>query len=117
MTNPPPLQRLAWLIADPDQMDMIPLDEIPEIIGVLESVRVRLERRFMAPSLPHQVEPEVSRAPDRQLTAQEAADRAGVTRKWIYNHAESLPFVKKLAPRTYRISERGLKRWLERKAS
>ena len=80
------------------------------------SSKLTLERRYMATTTPN-VEPVVSKAEDHYLTAQEAADRIGVKRKWIYDHADGLPFVKRLSDRTLRCSERGLNRWLERKAS
>jgi predicted DNA-binding transcriptional regulator AlpA len=72
-----------------------------------------------ASSLPHvdQKVSEVPNEPDRLLTAQEVADRISVTPKWLYDHFDQLPFGRRLADRTLRFSERGLERWLERKAS
>lgn len=116
MTDPNPLQRLAWLIADPDQLGDVPPEQIPDLLGVLESVRIRLEKRFMSPSLPT-VEPVALRQPDRLLDSEEAARRLGVTARWLYDHFDTLPFGKRLADRTLRFSEAGLERWLERKAS
>ena len=116
MTDVDHLKRLAWLVADPDQVDAIRAEDIPDIIGVLESVKTRLFGRLMASSLP-QMEPSPSKAEDRLLDATEAAERIGVKRKWMYDHFDTLPFGKRLADRTLRFSERGLERWLERKAS
>ncbi len=109
-------KKLGWLVADPDQVDTIEPEAIPEVLGMLESVRIRLEKRFMASSLPT-VKPEVSKVEDRLLTTQEAAERLSVEPRWLYDHFDQLPFGKRLADRTLRFSERGLDRWLERRAS
>lgn len=54
------------------------------------------------------------RAPvDRLLTAEEAGKRLGVGRRWIYRHASTLPFTRRLTGGTLRFSERGLERWIE----
>jgi predicted DNA-binding transcriptional regulator AlpA len=47
---------------------------------------------------------------DRLLTADEAAQRLGVTTQWLQRHPR-LPFVRKLGHRTVRYSENGLRRW------
>ena len=54
------------------------------------------------------------RTPDRLLSAEVAAERMGVSKRYIYNHADTLPFTKRLG-RTVRFSERGLERWLNHK--
>ena len=51
---------------------------------------------------------------DRLLTAEEAAPLLGVTVKALQRR-RSLPFRKKVGHRTVRYSERGIRRWLERK--
>ena len=110
------LKKLGWLVGDPDQVEEIPLEEIPDVLGLLETVKIRLVKRFMAPSLPPK-EPRLPKEPDRLLDNQEAAQRLSVKPKWLYDHFDQLPFGKRLADRTLRFSERGLNRWLERKAS
>jgi excisionase family DNA binding protein len=52
--------------------------------------------------------------PDRLLTAEDAAKRLGVSRRYIYIHADTYPFTRRLGPRTLRFSERGMERWLAR---
>ena len=53
-------------------------------------------------------------APDRLLTADEAAKRLGVKIRWIYGH--DLPFVVRLPrSRAVRFSERGIAKWLARR--
>jgi excisionase family DNA binding protein len=56
-------------------------------------------------------EPEQS---DRLLTVSEAAKRLGVSRRYVYGHADEYPFARRLGPKTLRFSERGLEKWLAR---
>ena len=111
------LRRLAWLVASPDQVGDVPSDEIPELLGAIETVKALLWSRVNTPSLPT-TPAKGPQAPDRLLDAKEAAERLGVKPKWVYSHADRLPFTKRLGDRTLRFSEQGLTRWMEtRKAS
>ena len=46
------------------------------------------------------------------LTPQQAADRLGVSVRWLYRHAKSLPFVRRLSRRALRFDPAGLRRWV-----
>lgn len=74
-----------------------------------------VEELLTPPAAPAAVAPE---APDEldQLTVAEAAALLKVPKRWIYDRAARLPFVSRLAPRTLRISKRGLERYLRRRA-
>ena len=51
--------------------------------------------------------------PDKLLTAQQASERIGMTVRWVYSHASTLPFTVHLPnSRAVRFSERGISRWL-----
>lgn len=50
---------------------------------------------------------------DRLLKVDEAAEILDVKKRWLYDRSDSLPFARKLAPRTLRFSEEGLYRWIE----
>ena len=52
--------------------------------------------------------------PDRLLTARQAADRLNTTARWLYRHADDLPFARRLSAKAIRFSEAGLERWLQR---
>jgi len=52
--------------------------------------------------------------PDRLLKVREAATRLGVSARYLYGHADELPFTKRLSPKALRFSEQGLERWLAR---
>jgi predicted DNA-binding transcriptional regulator AlpA len=49
---------------------------------------------------------------DCLLTPEVAAQRLGQTRRWLYRHAKTLPFARRLSRKALRFSERGLERWL-----
>jgi hypothetical protein len=54
--------------------------------------------------------------PDRLLTPQVAAARFGVTKRWLLDHADEIPGVRRLSRKIVRFSERRLARFLERTA-
>jgi hypothetical protein len=49
---------------------------------------------------------------DQMLTVDEAAELLRRKRRWIYRHAATLPFVRRLTPRSLLCSRRGVERWL-----
>jgi excisionase family DNA binding protein len=49
---------------------------------------------------------------ERLLTPAQAAERLGVTRRWLYRNAKRLPFTRKLTPRTLRFHEAGLEKYI-----
>ncbi|HWE06397.1 MAG TPA: helix-turn-helix domain-containing protein [Rhizomicrobium sp.] len=59
-------------------------------------------------------------APDSEdvnLTIAEAAALLRRSGKWVYRHRTSLPFIRKIGPRSYICSKRALDRWLARRQS
>jgi hypothetical protein len=51
---------------------------------------------------------------DRLLSPEAAADRFGVTRRWLLDHADQIPGVKRLSRKVVRFSEQHLERFLAR---
>ena len=49
---------------------------------------------------------------DQMLTVDEAAELLRRKRRWISRHAATLPFVRRLTPRSLLCSRRGVERWL-----
>ena len=52
---------------------------------------------------------------DEMLTPVEAAEVLRKSPRWIYRHAATLPFVKRVSARSLLCSRSGLERWLERR--
>lgn len=108
---------LATLAADPERVRDVDPDAIPALLGEAETLRAKLWARLQATTT---APPAPSRNgngqdPDHLLTAQEAADRLGVSKRWVYrkNKSGDLPFARKLSNGTLRFSSRGLERWKE----
>lgn len=105
---------LAFLAADPSRINELDRDALPELIGQVEAIKAALWARLQSP-VPSAPPAAASNGAggDDLLTAGEAAERLGVDRRWMYRHADTLPFTRKLAPGTLRFSSRGLERWKE----
>jgi excisionase family DNA binding protein len=105
---------LATLAADPSRIETIDATALPALIGEAEALRARLWARLTTAAQGNggriHAEP-ATREPERLLTVDEAAQLLGVSRRWVYRHAASLPFARKLAGGTLRFSLRGLERW------
>jgi hypothetical protein len=77
--------------------------------AVLVAVAARLaQARQMPEPAP------ASDAEDQSLTIEEAAALLRRSTKWIYRHRDRLPFIKRIAPRSYLVSKTGLLRWRDR---
>jgi predicted DNA-binding transcriptional regulator AlpA len=59
---------------------------------------------------------QAARAPqqeaDRLLTAEEAGEMISMSEDWLYRHAKTLPFTRKIGPKTLRFSYQGIVRWM-----
>ena len=55
--------------------------------------------------------------PDRLLTPEAAAARFGVTKRWLLEHADEIPGVRRLSRKIVRFGERRLARFLETRSN
>lgn len=102
---------LAELVADPNRLDNLSEEELSDVVADLERLRARAWTRLH--KTPSKNGEASDPAPeDRMLDVNQAAEILGVENRWLYDRSDSLPFARKLAPRTLRFSERGLYRWL-----
>ena len=87
-------------------------DDVPELAGRLEALKVRLVLRLQTPT----AAPTAARwDEDRLLDPQQAAALLGVKVSWIYDHSAEFSPVR-LPGRLLRFSESKLRRWLRRTA-
>lgn len=107
---------LATLAADPERVSDVPVAAIPALIGEAEALRALLWARLQAPPA-SKAKSSTGGGPDRMLTAEEVAERLGVSKRWVYRQQESghLPFAVRLSENTLRFSEQGLERWKARR--
>lgn len=80
--------------------------DLPDAIGALAAEQARALARLTASATAASNE----KAPDENLTVAEAARRLSVSKSWLYHHAETLPFTRRLG-RALRFSARSLDRW------
>jgi excisionase family DNA binding protein len=52
---------------------------------------------------------------DRLLTPKEAAEILGQDVRWLYRHANELPFTRRISRKNIRFSEASLRRWIAAK--
>jgi len=52
------------------------------------------------------------REEDRLMDAEEASRLLGMSRYWLYRHAQKLPFTRKLGPKNLRFSYQGIQKYL-----
>jgi hypothetical protein len=78
-----------------------------------------LQNTIVAALMVNDQQAEIVAAPDkdRMLTTEEAASMLRCSRKWIYRHADDLPFVMRKSRKSLLCSEAGIKHWLQRRRS
>lgn len=84
--------------------------ELSTLAGELGRALAAVLMRSAVPTAPAPPSPQ-SKDADTLLTVDEAAQRLGVARSWLYRHAKALPFTRKLGHRTLRFDARALDRW------
>ncbi len=82
----------------------IPLEELPQLCGDLELVRVTALARIATPA---------AQAPDELLSVPQAAARLNVSENYLYRNSRRLPFVKRIG-RKLLFSSAGLDLYLKR---
>jgi excisionase family DNA binding protein len=82
----------------------VPAEELPRLLGDLEEIRSTALARLTVPVIQ-------SQAPDSWLDINEAAELTGMSRSYLYRHAEKFPFVRREG-RSLRFSARGVQDYL-----
>lgn len=108
--TPDVFRSVEAVIADADR------DELPVMIGDLARLQAIATARLAAPNgrgPELETEPDIKPdRPERLLDVHEAAERLGVSERWLYDRSDTLPFVRRLGARTLRFSAAGIERWL-----
>jgi predicted DNA-binding transcriptional regulator AlpA len=101
MTQHDLLSSLEAMIHHADQA------ECAALIGGLERVKALAYGKML-----HR-EPEPSRQEDRLLTVAEASDKLGMTKDYLYRHAETFPFTVRMGAKQLRFSLNGIERYIK----
>jgi hypothetical protein len=88
----------------------IPRERIPTVLGHLASLQSALTARLL--DIPGSSEPAV---PEWTLTIEDLMRLTGQSRRWIFQRADELPFVKRITRKTLIGDETRLRRWIDRR--
>ena len=111
-SQPAMVPTLAEIEADPKCLDGLPVDALLRlryqarcVDSAIDIVITRLLIRSHEPTSPAES--------DRLLSPGEAATVFNVKTRWLLEHADEIPGVRRLSRKTIRFSERRLRRYLE----
>jgi len=79
-----------------------------QLAGLVSRLSAELTARLLTAS----PSPAGPPAPEWALTAAEAARKLGKSRRWLFEHAAELPFIRRVSRKTLVADEAGLKRWI-----
>jgi hypothetical protein len=102
---------LAELQADPAILSRLPLDVLVDLRRQVRHLDIDLDAaitRQVVVGQPRQAQAE----PDRLLSPKEAAALYSVSVRWLLEHADEIPGVRRLSKKVIRFSERTLRRYL-----
>lgn len=106
---------LADVQKDPAILRRVPLAVLVDLRRQISHLAADLDAAVCAAIVEaRQPEPKAEGSPDRLLTPAAAAERFGVTKRWLLGHASDIPGVKRLSRKVIRFSERRLARYLDR---
>ena len=95
------------LLRDPARAHALPASALIALLASTAAVQAVLSAELLARG---QAQP--APAKDRWLKPDEASAVLRRDRRWLYRHARTLPFVKKISARSFLCSETGIHRWL-----
>ncbi len=114
---PAPVPSLAEVQQDPAILDGVPVTVIVDLRRQVSHLAADLDAAFCQAIIQPRKQDHRSEAePDRLLTPDAAAERFGVTKRWLLDHADQIPGVRRLSRKIVRFSERRLARFLDRTA-
>ena len=91
-----------------DTLGTLPRERLPELLGELEIVRATAVMRLSAPS----AQPD---HPDELLPVEQAAERLGVSKDYLYRHAKQFAFARRMG-RKLVFSSVGIDDFIRRRA-
>lgn len=91
---------------------VVPADQIPAALTTLAGWQTQLAARLM--KAPATAAAPQANEQDRMLTTAEAAEMLRKSTKWLYRHAETLQFARRLPGRGLLFSKAGIVKWLAR---
>ena len=114
-SRPAALPSLTEVQRDPTILNGLSLPVLVDLRRQLSHLAADLDAVFcQAMTQTRTQDPPTPIEPDRWLTPDAAAARFGVTKRWLLDHADQIPGVRRLSRKIVRFSERRLARFLDR---
>lgn len=110
---PAPVPSLAQVQEDSTILDGLSLTIILDLRRQVSHLAADLDAAFSS-AMTQVSKQDDHPKPDRLLTPEAAAERFGVTKRWLLDHADEIPGVKRLSRKIVRFNERRLARFLDR---
>ena len=105
--------KLKELLENPLVLEQTRSEEIADLRGELARIDSLLLARLVSPNGNGQAEHPAQ--PDRRLSVEQAAEKLGMSKDWLYRHAHGLPFTIRIG-RGLGFSEAGIERYLRQRA-
>ena len=90
--------------------------DFPELIGIAERFTSQVRLNMMQPSRLPATQSSLA-ADDRLLTVEEASGKLGLTKDYLYRHADHFPFTVRVGPRHVRFSLHGMERFIRQRTT
>ena len=113
MTDPTGIRCTELIAALDDAVSQAQPYDYPVLLGELERIRVRLWAHMMQAH--YRTSPIAEIAQDRLLTIEEASKKLGLSKDYLYRHADQLPFTVRPGLRQLRFSLLGIERYIQQK--
>ena len=103
---------LRAVIGDPVKVADVPPAVVPAALGALAELQAILLARLVSGGNGAHPAPQPD-GPEQLITADEAAARFNVTRRWLYRHGAQMG-ARRLSRKVMRFTESGIRRYLAR---
>ncbi len=103
---------LETLVLEPHRLAEVVPAQAVELLMEARTLVARLEARVFSAMLKSARQGDKLDGPDHLLTAEEAAAVLHVTPRWLYRHANRLPFTRRVSRKQLRFSEKTLRKWV-----
>jgi predicted DNA-binding transcriptional regulator AlpA len=102
------------VIAEQDMSLKTPEPVPPDYDKMVVQLSVNELRRIVGEEIAAALQNGGGHAPEKDglLSPEEAAAILGQNVRWLYRHADKLPFTRRISRKNLRFSEGGLRRWL-----
>lgn len=103
---------LAWAVAALETLDLAHAspEALVPLLAACAVTEARIAARLASTAATAPAPPPA--APETFISVKAAAARLGVAPKWLYRRKRTLPFMREIAPGTWRVSVAALDRWM-----